>query len=99
MGTAPALAEGTTSVKPAGEAEKATTAKSKVLVPWVQAKAKHELKGMPQEGELAYKWPPVMLPPEGEHEVEMPPQEGKCTHELPPKALPQKGERKPEVLP
>jgi hypothetical protein len=99
VGAAPALAEGTAGIEPTGKAEKATTAKSEALVPWAQAKAKRGLEGMLREGELAYKWPPVMLPPEGEHEVETPPQEGKRTHKLPPKALPQKGEHKPEAPP
>jgi hypothetical protein len=33
VGTAPALTEGTASIKPAGKAEKAITAKSNALVP------------------------------------------------------------------
>jgi hypothetical protein len=71
VSTASALAKGTTGIKPTGKAEKATTAKSEALVPWAQAKAKCRLEGMPQEGKLVYKWPPMMLLLEGEHEVKM----------------------------
>jgi len=50
----PALAEGTSSVEPAGEAEIATAIKSEALVPWAKGEAKHEvdapLQGSPNEG-------------------------------------------------
>ena len=36
MGAAPALAKGTASVKPAGQAEKAMAVKSEALMPWAQ---------------------------------------------------------------
>jgi len=38
MGAAPALAEGTAGVRPAGEAETASTARPKALVPWAKDK-------------------------------------------------------------
>jgi hypothetical protein len=38
-GTAPALAEATTGVEPAGKAEIASTAEPEALVPWTQDKA------------------------------------------------------------
>ena len=39
VGTAPALVEGTAGFEPAGEAEKATAAKSEALVPWARDNA------------------------------------------------------------
>ena len=51
MGTAPALAKGTTSIRPAGKAKTATTTKPKVLSPRVQDKVRcrHEVDMPPQE--------------------------------------------------
>ena len=42
VGTAPALAEDTPGVEPAGEAERAAAARSKALAPWTQGEAKHK---------------------------------------------------------
>ena len=42
VGTAPALAEDTPGVEPAGKAERATAARSEALAPWTQGKAKHK---------------------------------------------------------
>lgn len=44
VGAATALAKGTASVKPTGEAEIAMAAKSKALAPWTQGKTRHEVK-------------------------------------------------------
>ena len=50
MGAAPALAEGTTSIEPAGEAEKAITAKLEALVPQTPGGTRCEVEGLPREG-------------------------------------------------
>ncbi len=50
VGAAPALAEGTAGVEPAGEAEKATAAKPEALVPWAQGMAEREVEMLPGEG-------------------------------------------------
>jgi hypothetical protein len=44
VGLAPALAEGTSGIKPTGKAESVTTAKFEVLVSWVQGVARHKVK-------------------------------------------------------
>jgi hypothetical protein len=54
MGPAPALTERTSSVEPAGEAERATTAKLEALVPWARGVARHEV-------EHIYELPPEAL--------------------------------------
>ena len=51
MGAASALAEETAGVRPAGEAETATTAEPEALVLWAQDKAAHEVETPPREGE------------------------------------------------
>ena len=43
MCTVTAIAEGITSIKPAGKAEKAAAAKSEALVPWAQGMARHKV--------------------------------------------------------
>jgi hypothetical protein len=43
VGAAPALAEDTAGIEPAGEAERATTAKSEALAPWTQGETRHEV--------------------------------------------------------
>jgi hypothetical protein len=43
--TVTTIAKGITSIKPTGEAERATAAKSKVLVPWAQGVARRKVKG------------------------------------------------------
>jgi hypothetical protein len=58
MGTAPALAESTAGVRPAGEAEKATTAKPEALIPWVQDEAADGLERLPREGKYMHESPP-----------------------------------------
>ena len=108
VGTAPALAEGTASVKPAGKAEIATAAKFKVLVPWVQGEARLEVKTPPQEGRCkpealplsgkhTHKPPLEALPLEGWHNLGAPPQKREHEHEadVPPQCNPKKGEHKP----
>ena len=54
MGAVLALAKGTTSVRPAGKAETATTTDPKALAPWAQDKARrrHEVNVLPQEALL-----------------------------------------------
>ena len=51
VGVAPGLAEGTVGVEPAGEAEKAATAKLEALVLWTQDMAGRKLETLPREGE------------------------------------------------
>ena len=58
VGAAPALAKGTSSVKPAGEAARATAAKPGALVPWAQGVTKHEVERLLQEGKLVHEAPP-----------------------------------------
>ena len=52
VGAAPALADGTASVEPAGEAETATTAKLEALAPWAQGMAGREVEKLPQKRTL-----------------------------------------------
>jgi hypothetical protein len=52
MGTAPALAKGTTGVKPASKAKRAITAKSEALAPRTQGMARCEVERLPQEGSM-----------------------------------------------
>ena len=104
VGVAPALAKGTASVRPAGKAETATTAKSKVLVPWAQYKAGHRYKVdkpppevLLQKGEhnpevLSYKCEPKhpkMLLPDGMHECGVTPQGNPIKAKCKPNQLPQ----------
>ena len=49
VGAAPALAERTAGVEPAGEAETATTAKLEALAPWAQGMAGREVEKLPQK--------------------------------------------------
>jgi len=77
MGAATALAEGTPGVEPAGEAEKATAAKSEALVPWAQGVAEREVERLPGEGKN-------VEPRKGKHETETPlTGEGERTEALP----------------
>jgi hypothetical protein len=89
IGTAPALAEDTPSIEPAGKAERATAARPKALVPWTQGEAKHEVNVRPQEmptdGELR--------PPGRMHEVPL--LNAKNMLEV----LPQKGEHQRKASP
>jgi hypothetical protein len=54
MSAAPALAEGTAGIKPAGEAERAMAAKPDALVTWVKGMARCEVEKTPQEGECKH---------------------------------------------
>ena len=47
VGVAPALAEGTASVGPAGEAETASTAEPEALAPWTQGETRREVETPP----------------------------------------------------
>ena len=80
IGAAPALAEGTTSVKPANKAMTAIAAKPKALVPWAQNKARyrHKVKTPLQEG----KGELDALPLQGEHMVKAMLLQGKANHEV-----------------
>jgi len=62
VGGAQALAKGTASVEPAGDAEKATATKPEALVPWAQGIAEHEVEMLPGEGEHVHELPPKVLP-------------------------------------
>ena len=57
MGHAPALAEGTSGVEPAGEAERATAAKFEALVSWAQGVTRHDIERLPHEGKHAHELP------------------------------------------
>jgi len=79
VGATPALAEGTTSVKPADKAVTAIAAKPEALVPWAQYKAGHrcEVKTPPQEG----KGELDALPLQGKRMVKAMPPQGEADHE------------------
>jgi len=90
MGAAPALAEGTAGVRPAGEAETATTTEPEALAPRVQDKVgrRHEVDVPPQEA----------LPQKGECntealsrkcKLEHRPNEGECKSIWRPQEAPQ----------
>jgi len=84
VGAAPALAEGTAGVEPAGEAERAMAAKSEALAPWTQGETRHEIETPSRgEGERAEALP------QGERMLEAPPQKGSRK----PEALLPEGER------
>ena len=72
VGDAQALAKGTAGVEPTGKAEKATTTKPEVLVPWAQSVAKCEVEILPGEGKHVHEPPPEVLPQKGKHEIETP---------------------------
>lgn len=52
VGAALALVEGTASVEPVGEAEKAVAARPEALVPWAQDKPVREVERLPREGKV-----------------------------------------------
>jgi len=81
-GAAPALAEGTASIKPASKAERASAAKPKALTPWMQSKARPR---------------PETLLQEGKHKPEPPLQGLKGRAGCMPKALPTDSTCRPEV--
>ena len=88
VGVAPALAEGTAGVEPAGEAETATAAKSEALVPWARYKA--------GRGRKVEEPPPEALPQKGERSPEV----LSCKHEPErPEALPPDGTRERGATP
>jgi len=92
VGAAPALAEETTGVEPAGEAERAAAAKSEALAPRMQGEARWGVETQPREGNEP---PPEVLPQKGERKPQaLPPKAGRMLE-----APPQKGRRKPEALP
>ena len=89
MGTAPALAESTAGVRPAGKTEKATTAKPEALIPWAQDKVVGGLERLPREGKYMHEPPPKALPPEGRCRPGAPPyREGKCEADTLPQGEP-----------
>jgi hypothetical protein len=71
-GTAPALAKGTAGVKPAGEAERAITAKSEALAPRTQGMARREVERPPREGKRMRERNPEALSREREHVKALP---------------------------
>ena len=106
VGAAPALAEGTADVEPAGEAEIATAARPEALVPWAQGDAKLEVEtplqegrrkpeALPRKGGQTHEPPLEALPPEGRCNLEAPPQEREQEANAPPQSNPNKGETSP----
>ena len=91
MGAASALAEDTASVKPASKAEKAITAKSKVLVPQVQGKARCEVEMPPREAKRELE----ALPQDGTHRPKLLLLKGKHRCRPSPQINLKKGEYKP----
>ena len=83
-GAAPALAEGTASIEPASEAERASAAKPEALTPWTQSEAGPR---------------PETLPQEGKHEPEPPLRGPKGRAGCVPEALPTDGACRPEAPP
>jgi hypothetical protein len=73
-GTAPALAKGTTGIKPASEAKRAITAKSEALAPQTQGMARHKVKRPLQEGKHVHEPLAEALPPKHEHKCGTTPQ-------------------------
>ena len=84
---APALAESTAGVEPAGEAERAATARPEALASWTQGEAGREVETPPGGGEQELK----ALPPEGERKLDAMPQrnpnEGECDPDLLPREV------------
>jgi hypothetical protein len=94
-GTTPALANGTTGVKPTGKAEKATAARPEAWVSWAQDKAghRHEVE-TPRQTERELK---AQLQ-DGQCKPEALPRKGKCeVYEPPPEVLPPEGQHKLEA--
>ena len=106
MGTAPAPAEGTSSIEPASGAERAAAARPEAMEPraYDEAERRHEMapQGMPTDGkrdcfkrcckgERMAKAPPQGSPNEGEGNTGL----GACMVKTPL----HKGSRKPEALP
>jgi hypothetical protein len=98
--TAPALAEDTAGVEPAGEAERATAARPEALVPWTQGEAKHEFDARPQEmptdGELR---PPGCMheapPPNARNMLEVPPRKDEHQRTTPAQGEPRRKVKTP----
>jgi len=76
VGAAPALAEETTGVEPAGKAERAAAAKSEALAPWTQGETRREVETLQEGKREADEPPPEALPQKGERKPQV----------LPPKA-------------
>ena len=77
MGSAPALAESTAGVEPAGEAERATAAKSDALVPRTQGESRGEVETLWEGKREAGEPPPQASPRKAGRMLEELPQEGK----------------------
>ena len=77
-GAAPAPTKSTISIKPAGKAEKAVTAKPEASVLWAQDRAGHEVETPLREGEGG----PDALPLQGECMVKGTPPQGKASCEV-----------------
>ena len=97
MGAAPALAKDIAGAEPAGEAEKAATARPEALMSRAQDKAVRgrEVKMPPQEGKCTHKPLPEALPQKGERKPEAPPQKGEREADV----LLQNGEHEHKALP
>lgn len=83
VGAAPALATGTASIEPAGEAEKVVAAKLEALVPWTQDKAGREFERLPRDGGCMHETLPT---------------KGKCRPKELPQGLPNEAECEPDWL-
>ena len=57
MCTVTAIAEGITSIEPAGEAKRAAATKSEALVPWAQGVARHKVEKFLQEDKHMHELP------------------------------------------
>src|SRR5260221_11808558 len=102
MGTAPALAEGTTGVELAGKAEGAIAAKFEALVPWVQGTGDREVERLPQEGKHVHELPPEALLQKGKRKTQVLPPTGGRNHDMKPQGSPNEGKREgecPDALP
>ena len=110
VGAATALAEGTASVEPAGEAQRATVAKSEALVPWAQGVAKREVERPWREDERELEAPlqtgrhkREALPPEGERERGITPRGDEGALGMPPRKYEREHiappRRDPKVMP
>ena len=76
MGASSALAKGTASIRPAGEAKTASTARPKALVSLAKNKAVHghemALQEVPLEGKREHGTMPQHIPNEGKHKPDWP---------------------------
>jgi hypothetical protein len=100
VGAAPALAESTAGVEPAGEAERAAAARPEALASRTQGDAGREAEPPPREGEQELESPPhkgrrkpEALPPECKYE------RAQTGAKRKPEALPPEGKRELDVMP